>query len=220
MSVIRFRKGQNPLTTPTGTSKLWVDESDNHLKRTLDNGDVIDYDASNSIEAIQDAIGQSLTDTATIDLNYNDVADEITANIVPESINSSHVYQISPTKIGDLNSTRYKATLNTTTASFATAFVLDASSDSTIMVQTVTTCTRTGGLAGSPGDGAAFKRTFRVKSIGGVVSILDMQSDYTSRDDAGMRVEYVVSGTDILFRVGGLTNNNLRWVLEITTSNN
>jgi hypothetical protein len=220
MSYIRLKKTGTPSTPPSGRSKVYIDEADDHLKRRKDDGSVVDYDDSVTPEEIQDAIGSALTDTATIDLNYDDTANEITANIVQESINDYHVLQISPTKLGNNNYSRHEATINTTNSSFATAFMFDASNDGTYLVECRTNCRRTGGTSGNAGDGASFIRTFRVKSIGGVVTVHDLQSDFTSRDSNQMRVEYLVNLTDIQFRVGGVNNNNLTWVLDISINKN
>lgn len=55
-------------------------------------------------ERAQDAIGSIITDTTTIDLSYNDIANQITADIVANSISNSHISNsaaIDATKIAD-----------------------------------------------------------------------------------------------------------------------
>jgi hypothetical protein len=220
MSTIRLRKTPQPSAPSVDKSRLYVDQADNHLKRILDNGTIVDYDSPVSDEQIQDAIGAIVTDTSTIDLTYDDGLNELKADIVQESINDFHIYQISPTKIGNDKFSYFDATLNTANNSLATAFILDCSTDGTMFIEVATTCFRTGGISGNPGDGASFKRSMRIKSIAGTVTIHDLQSDYTSRDNVNIKVEYIIVGTDLYFRVGGLNNNNFRWNLNISINKN
>jgi len=220
MASIRIKKTTEPSTPPSGRSRLYVDIADDHFKRKKDDGSVVDYDIGLTPEVIQDVIGSIVTDTSTIDLTYDDVNDELRADIVLESINSTHVYEISPTKIGDAQNKHFEASLNTTNNSAATAFILDCSDDGMLLVSANITCFRTGGTSGNPGDGATFKRTFRIKTTGGVVSIHDLQSDYTSRDNNAINVEFLINLTDINFRVKGLNNNNFRWKLDISVNKN
>lgn len=167
-----------------------------------------------------DAVGNALVDSSTIDFTYDNLLGEIKADVKDESINSDHVYLITPVKIGDNLYSRYNATISTTNNSAATAFILDASNEGTLSVEVRVNNYRTGGTAGNPGDGAAFIRTFRVKTVGLVTTIHDMQSDFTSRDNPLMNVDYLINGTNINFRVKGLMNNNLRWAMDIIVNRN
>jgi hypothetical protein len=200
-------------TPSAGRSFLFFNKTDQLYKARLDDGSISIL--SVNAEFVEDVVGGMFVDSSTIEFNYNDPANEMSADIKSNSIDSSHVYLITPAKIGDSNNNRYQATVNTTTGSFTTAYSLDCSNVGSLHVEAIITCARTGGIAGNPGDGATFKRDFRVKSIGGVVSIHDLQSTYTSRDTANMKVDFQIIGTDINFRVGGVSNNNLRWNLEI-----
>jgi hypothetical protein len=171
-------------------------------------------------EQIRDVIGASLINTSTIALNHNDALDQITANINPESIDSSHVYLITPVKIGDELYSRHKATIITSNNSPATAFILDASSPGTLLVEARISAYRTGGTLGNPGDGASFIRTFRVKTVGSTTTMHDVQSDYTSRDDLSMNIDFSVNLTNIKCRVKGVNNNTLRWTMDIIVNRN
>lgn len=220
MSRIRFTGSDEPSTPPSGKSSLYVDVSDNHLKRKKQDGSVIDYDAGVSAEAIQDAVGSILADTPTIDMTYDDVSNLIKSDIVGNSIVDSHVNRISPTKITDAQNGRYEATVITNDNTPTVIFSLDCSQDGILLVEFRATCRRLGGLSGNPGDGAVFKRTFRVKSYGSSVTVHSLQSDYTSTDNPLMKVSISVSGTDVELNVIGVNNNNLKWNCDIITNIN
>jgi len=219
MSRIRFTKTTEPATPPTNKSTFYIG-TDDHLKRKLDNGTVIDYDLGSTVENIQDAVGAALTDTPTIDLTYDDTNNQIKADIQLASIDSTHVNSISPLKITDAQNGRFEASLITNDATPASIISLDCSVDGSWMVEVRLTTRRIGGLAGSPGDGATFKRTFRIKSIGSSVTVHDLQSDYTSKDNSNMNVNVSVNTTNVLVNVIGVLDNNLKWNCDVITSIN
>jgi len=220
MSKIRFNKTAEPNTPSLNKSSLYVDTIDNHLKRKKDDGSIIDYDSGVSAEAIQDAIGAILTDTSTIDMTYDDALNQIKSDIVPSSITDTQINKISPTKITDAQNGRFEASVITNNASSTQIISLDCALDQTLMVEVRLTARRIGGLAGSPGDGATFKRSFRVKTISSSVTVHDLQSDYTSRDVPTMNVNVTVSGTNVLVNVIGVLDNNIQWNCDVITSIN
>ncbi len=205
-------------TPSSGRSYLFYNKTDFLYKARLDDGSIVVLSVNE--EYVEDIVGGMLIDTSTIDFSYNDISGEVTAVVKPSSIDTSHVDTIAPTKIVDSQNGRYEATVNTTNNTFTTAFSLDCSTDGAVFLTVNATCFRTGGSGGTAGDSGAFKRSIRVKTIGGVVTLHDSQSDYTSRDAASMQVDFVVSGTDVNVRVRGATNNNIRWYLDIATNIN
>ncbi|HUM43814.1 MAG TPA: hypothetical protein PKI14_12775 [Fervidobacterium sp.] len=219
MSRIRFTKTTEPATPPANKSTFYIG-TDDHLKRKLDNGTVIDYDLGSSVENIQDAVGAALTDTSTIDMTYDDTLNQIKSDIVPGSITDTQVDKISPTKITDAQNGRFESSLITNNATPTQIISLDCALDQTLMVEVRLTARRIGGLAGSPGDGATFKRSFRVKTISSSVTVHDLQSDYTSRDVPTMNVTVNVSTTNVIVNVIGVLDNNLQWNCDVITSIN
>lgn len=82
---LAFPISPNP---PSGKFYLGVDSSDGHFKKQDSTGTVVDYDASSSYtdEQAQDAVGNILADTATIDFTYADGVPQITADVKDGSI--------------------------------------------------------------------------------------------------------------------------------------
>ena len=68
------------------------------------------------------------------------------------------------------------------------------------------------------GDTASFRRSYLVKNIGGTVSIVLTQTDFTAKDNPNLDVTASVSGTNILFRVIGETGQNYNWKSSIEWS--
>lgn len=220
MSRIRFKgtTSANIPTPPTGRASLFYDDSDNALKMKLPNGDVLALGVTE--EYIRDLVGALIQETGAISVNYDDSNDVLFIDIKPGIINDFYVDKISPTKIIDDQNGRAKATIITNDDSIMSIHSLDCSHDGSWMIELRITCRRLGGMAGSPGDGATFKRTFRIKSIGSSVTVHDLQSDYTSRDNPHMNVLVSVSSTNVLIKVKGITDNNLKWNADIVSSIN
>lgn len=220
MSRIRF-KGSTSASIPTpplGKASLYYDDSDKSLKMKLDNGDILALGITE--EYIRDIVGALLTNSSTIEANYDDLADLLTLDLKTSIINDTYVDKISPTKIIDAQNGRYEATLITNDDTLTPIFALDCAVDGCWMVELRLTARRLGGLAGNSGDGATFKRTFRVKSIGSSVTIHDIQSDYTSRDAAGINLIIYPNSTNAVVSVQGWPNNNIRWNADIIVSIN
>lgn len=215
MSRIRFTKTTEPNIPSLNKSSLYVD-IDNHLKRKKDDGSVIDYDLGNE-EGILDTVGQALQDTSTINFTYDDVNDEIFAEVNPSSIDSSHVNSISPLKITDGQNGRFQSSVISNNTNPVQFFSLDCSQDGTIMVEARILNETIGGLDGDTDHSATFKRTFRVKTRNSSVTILDLQSDYTSKDN-NSTVNVSVVGTNTIIFVVGENNTNISWKGDIITN--
>lgn len=220
MARIRFKgtTSANIPTPPSGRASLYYDDSDKALKLKLDTGEIIALGVSE--EYICDLVGALLTDSDTLDVNYDDPNNILTINLKANSINDLYIDKISPTKITDNQNGRAESTIITSDAIPANIYSLDCSMDGCWMVELKITARRLGGIGGSPGDGATFKRTFRVKSVGSSVTIHDLQSDYTSRDNPNMNVLVMTNSTNALVKVVGVANNNFRWNADIFTSIN
>lgn len=220
MSRIRFKgtTSANIPIPPTGKASLYFDDSDNSLKLKLDTGMIVALGVTE--EYIQDIMGGMMLGSPAIDVVYDDLGNTISISLKPSIIDDTYVDKISPTKIIDTQNGRDEATLITNNAVPSTIYSLDCSTDGCWMIELRVTSRRLGGLAGSPGDGATFKRTFRIKSIGSSVTIHDLQADYTSRDNPLMNVTLNLNSTNVEVKVTGVTNNNLKWNADIISSIN
>lgn len=105
----------------------------------------------------------------------------------------------------------YQTTVNTTTATVTALSTIATTTDTSMLLEVRVAARRTGGSAGTAGDGASYIRTARVKNVGGTVTISNLQSDYTSEDQNGWNATFAVSGTNILVNVTGAANNNIQW---------
>lgn len=220
MARIRFQGTSASLipTPPTGKASLFFDNLDNALKLRLDDGSIVALGVSE--EYIQDIIGTMFTDSAAIDATYNDAGNVISVDIKPNIITDYYVDKISPTKIIDAQNGRYEASVITNNNSPTTILSIDCALDGMWLVEARLTGRRIGGLSGSPGDGCVFKRSFRVRSISSSVTVHDIQSDYTSRDNPLMNVQVSVNSTYVTIKVVGVNNNNIKWNLDVLTNVN
>jgi len=107
-------------------------------------------------------------------------------------------------------------TVNTTDATVTTIATIATATDTVTLIEVKITGRRTGGTAGTAGDSATYIRTARVKNVGGTVSIVNLQSDYTSEDQLGFNGTISISGTNILAQVQGAANNNMQWKALVT----
>lgn len=105
------------------------------------------------------------------------------------------------------------ATINTTNNTVTTIASIATTTDKTTLLTVSIIGTRTGGTAGTAGNCYTAKRTLTLKNIAGTVTIKTTSSDYTNNDDilniGG--VTFTVSGTTVLVKVQGATNNNFTW---------
>lgn len=99
----------------------------------------------------------------------------------------------------------------TTDASVQAINTIATAADTVMLVEARIIARRTGGTAGTAGDCASYIRTFRVKRVGGTVTILNVDSMYTSEDKTLWNVTVTLSGTNVLVNVVGVANNNITW---------
>jgi hypothetical protein len=108
-----------------------------------------------------------------------------------------------------------QATTTTTTATVTTLATIATTTDRVMLLEVRISARWTGGSSGTAGDSATYIRTARIKNIAGVVTIANLQSDYTSEDQNGWNGTITVSGTNALVQVTGAANNNITWVATI-----
>lgn len=99
----------------------------------------------------------------------------------------------------------------TTDASVQAINTIATAADTVMLIEARIIARRTGGTAGTAGDCASYIRTFRVKRVGGTVTILNVDSMYTSEDKTLWNVTVTLSGTNVLVNVVGVANNNITW---------
>lgn len=169
---------------------------------------------------LENLVGSMMTDSPTIDFTYNSTNETIKADIVANSIDDTKVNKISPVKIEDAQNKNYENSILTTNNVATNLFSLNVATDCSMLLEAKIVARRVGGTAGTPGDCATFKRSLRVKCISGLVTIHDLQSDYTSKDNHNVNVTFQVSGADVVIKAKGDTNNNIKWILNLVTSVN
>lgn len=104
-----------------------------------------------------------------------------------------------------------KNTVSTTNNTTTTITTIATTSNIAYIVEFFVVGRRTGGPAGTAGDGASYKRIARVKNVSGTVTIPTIQTDFTSEDQGGWDATISVSGTNVIITVKGATNNNIDW---------
>lgn len=218
-SSIKIKTSESPQQPSTGYSRIYVDEVDGHLKRKRDDGIVLDYDIASVPENIEDIIGAMVTDTSTINLTYSDPSGTLSADVNTNSINDTHISNVSPIKLQDslFSYKRYTVNTNTNTATLIRSESLLM--DGVYLFECKISAFRFGG-SGSVGDSAIFIRTFRVKVTSGLLTIHNQQSDYTSRDVNQYNVNFQVSGSNLDINVVGVIGVNIRWNLELSLTKN
>lgn len=104
----------------------------------------------------------------------------------------------------------------TTDGSFSAHKTIAVPTDTVMLVKTYVTGRKTGGTgSGSVGDAGVYERTAAFKNVGGTVTRIRQQSDFTAEDINGWQTRIVQSGTNAVVEVRGDANNNVDW--ESTT---
>lgn len=233
---------------------------------------VTDFD-----EAVQDAMGAALLDTATINLTYNDATNQVSADVIQSALDhgsisgladddhtqyallagrsggqsltggtasandltlsstsnatkgkinlgASSAFDEANNRLGigtnapetilhlEQSNVKYNISANsTTTAGAVNAIVASVatSANSVELLKVAVTGLRTNGT----NESVAYERTLRIKNNGGTVSVLSVQSDYTSEDGAltAAAIAFIVNGTSVDIRVTGVASANITW---------
>jgi hypothetical protein len=105
----------------------------------------------------------------------------------------------------------YQEQTTTATPKVIDTVLIDAST-TTILIATVG-ARRTGGVAGSAEDGAAYKFVGAYKAVGGTATLIGaIQNVITAQEDqAGWDATFTVSGLNVMVSVTGATDNNIDW---------
>jgi hypothetical protein len=109
-----------------------------------------------------------------------------------------------------------QGSVQTTTAAAAAAATIAVPANTEVLVEARIMGFRTGGTSGSAGDSACYVRTAHVKNVAGTVTIKNLQTDFTSEDQASWDGTFAVSSTNVLVNVKGAVNNNVDWFVTYT----
>jgi hypothetical protein len=102
-----------------------------------------------------------------------------------------------------------QASVPTTSATPAVLQTIGTTAGTVMLVEARVLAKRTaGGVAGSC---ATYIRTFRVKNVGGTVTVYNVDSMYTSEDVTSWNVTVVVNGTDIEINAIGAASTSITW---------
>ena len=167
--------------------------------------------------------GQSLTGGTA---SANDLTLSSTSNATKGKINlgSSSAFDEANNRLGigsntpesllhlEQSNVKYNISANSTTTSGAVNAVVASvatSTDSVELLKVSITGLRTNGSNQS----VAYERTLRIKNNAGTVSVLSVQSDYTSEDAAltAAAIAFIVNGTSVDVRVTGVATADISW---------
>jgi hypothetical protein len=167
----------------------------------------------NGGNAASNNLNLSSTSNATkgkINLGSNSAFDEANTrlgigNNTPESL--LHLQENNVKFNISANSTTTSGAVNTVIASVTT------STNSVELLKVMVTGLRTNGA----NESVAYERTIRVKNNAGTVSILTVQTDYTSEDAAisAATITPIVNGTSVDIRVTGVAGADITWKIVL-----
>ena len=109
-------------------------------------------------------------------------------------------------------------TVRTTDGATTTALTIPLEDNKTSHVLISVSARRTGGSAGTAGDGASYiiAGTFRRVSAGNSTLIGSLTVVHSGESQPAWDATLSVSGTDLLVRVGGAANNSISWSITAT----
>ena len=108
--------------------------------------------------------------------------------------------------------------IKTTDATVTTLLTIPLEDNRTAHLIVNVVARRTGGAAGTAGDGASYQRigTFYRVAAGSATLIGALSTPHTAESQGGWDCTLTASGTDVLVRVTGAVNNNLNWGCLVT----
>lgn len=114
---------------------------------------------------------------------------------------------------------QYAPSVKTTDATVTTTQVVNIPDNAIILIEAYVTGQRTGGTAGTAGDGAGYIRRGLYKRTGGAAPALvgSVADGFTAESQAGWDCTLDVSGNTVRVRVTGAVNNNVTWNSTILT---
>lgn len=146
--------------------------------------------------------GQVLIGTAT----------QVTSALL-EMSGTAGVAVISQTAASNATHSTTINTVNTTDATVTTIHTITLATDTQYTINGSVRARRTGGSAGTTGDGAGYSFFAVVKNISGVASLVSTADIVSKEDQAGWDFTITATGSTILARVTGAVNNNITWDL-------
>ncbi len=113
---------------------------------------------------------------------------------------------------------QYQAAVTTTDNTQTTLKTITLAAGATYQIEAKITARRTGGSSGTADDGASYERRATYSTKSGTVTLMgSVQTIGTDAEDqAGWDVTCTISGSTVLVRVTGATNNNVTWFGDIT----
>lgn len=105
-----------------------------------------------------------------------------------------------------------RSTVSTTDATVTTLYTFNTITDRLHSFDVVIFGRRTGGSAGTNGDGLRANIKGSVKNTAGVLSVIATTTVYLVQDQS-WSISFSTSGTQVLARVTGAVNNNITWTL-------
>lgn len=112
----------------------------------------------------------------------------------------------------------FRATLQTTNNTATTIQTVSTASGKSYLVEVRAVSRRISGTGtGANGDTNGYIRYATYKNVGGTVTQVGSQSEYTDEDIGAHNVTFSISGTDVLIRATGSANNTVDWVATTET---
>lgn len=99
----------------------------------------------------------------------------------------------------------------TTDAATATLDSFTPDANSTYLLEARVLARRTGGLAGTADDGAAYVIRAMLTTKAGTVTLGGLVADFSQEDNAAWAANLSVSGSDVRIRVAGDADNDVTW---------
>lgn len=111
------------------------------------------------------------------------------------------------------------ASVETTNATVTTLATIPLEDNRTYQIVADIVSRRTGGAAGTAGDGASYRiiGTFRRVTAGSATLIGSLSVVHSAESQAAWDCTLTASGNDVLVRVTGAADNNVTWALVITS---
>lgn len=103
------------------------------------------------------------------------------------------------------------ARITTTDATVTTILTIPIAATSATLIECRIGGIRTGGVAGTAGDGASYVLRCGYRDSAGTTTERTDTIDFTSEDQAGWNVNCAPSGTNALVQVNGAASNNVTW---------
>lgn len=103
----------------------------------------------------------------------------------------------------------------TTTVGLATSSLSIATvADFNLVLKCRVIAKQTAGTSGSVGDAISFERTTVFSNVGGTLTKIDEQTDYTYKVDSGLDFQTSASGSNIQLDCIGVANRDFSWGVE------